>query len=55
MTSTNDITGDRIISKTNSDKYRNNYDKIFRKKKELDIEENKKEKECSLKKDGNSP
>lgn len=28
MASTNDITGDRIVSKPNSGNYRNNFDKI---------------------------
>lgn len=32
MTSINDVTGDRIVSKSSED-YRNNYDKIFRKEK----------------------
>jgi hypothetical protein len=30
--SNNDITGDRLVSKGNSDAYRNNWDKIFGKK-----------------------
>lgn len=29
MTATNDITGDRIVSKTATDAYRNHYDEIF--------------------------
>lgn len=33
MTSTNDVTNDRLVSKTTSDKYRNNWDAIFGKKK----------------------
>lgn len=33
MTAKNDITGDRIVSKTNSDEYRGNYDVIFGKTK----------------------
>lgn len=32
MTARNDITGDELKSKTNSEAYRNNYDKIFGKK-----------------------
>lgn len=32
MTAKNDITGDSLISKTNSESYRNNYDLIFGKK-----------------------
>ena len=32
MASKNDITGDTIQSKETSDKYRDNYDKIFKKK-----------------------
>ena len=31
MTSTNDITGDRIISKPTSDAYRQNWDRVFSK------------------------
>lgn len=34
MTSTNDITGDSIRTKTTSEEYRNNWDLIFRKKQE---------------------
>lgn len=33
MTARNDITGDSIQSKSNSQKYRDNYDSIFSKKK----------------------
>jgi len=29
MTSYNDITGDALTSKSNTDKFRSNYDKIF--------------------------
>ena len=36
MTSHNDITGDALVSKRNNDNYRNNYDRIFGKKKEND-------------------
>ena len=32
MATKNDITGDSLISKTNSEAYRNNYDAIFGKK-----------------------
>jgi len=32
MATKNDITGDALISKTNTDAYRNNYDAIFGKK-----------------------
>lgn len=32
MATKNDITGDSISSKKTSDKYRDNYDKIFKKK-----------------------
>lgn len=35
--SINDITGDSIISKIPTDKYRDNYDMIFRKKSEDEI------------------
>ena len=31
MTASNDITGDKIATKTVSETYRNNYDSIFRK------------------------
>jgi hypothetical protein len=33
MTATNDITGDSLVSKSNSKEFRENYDKIFNKKK----------------------
>lgn len=33
MATKNDITGDSLISKTNTDAYRDNYDRIFGKKK----------------------
>ncbi len=36
MASHNDITGDRIATKNVSDAYRNNYDLIFGKKKNLE-------------------
>ena len=32
--SKNDITGDRLVTKTTSDAYRDNYDAIFRKDKQ---------------------
>lgn len=32
MTTKNDITGDKIQSKANSEEYRNNFDLIFKKK-----------------------
>lgn len=32
MTTKNDVTGDRLISKVPSDDYRNNWDRIFGKK-----------------------
>ena len=31
MATKNDITGDSIISKTNTDKYRDNFDAVFKK------------------------
>lgn len=34
MASHNDITGDALVSKRNNDAYRDNYDRIFGKKKE---------------------
>lgn len=34
MVAKNDVTGDEIKTKTNSDLYRENYDKIFRKKRD---------------------
>jgi len=38
MVARNDITGDKIQSKKNSEAYENNFDKIFgKKKKEIDI------------------
>ena len=35
MTTTNDVTGDSIKTKSNSKKYRDNWDQIFKKEKEL--------------------
>lgn len=35
MTTRNDITGDKIQSKTNSQEYRDNYEKIFGKSRRL--------------------
>lgn len=35
MPATNDITGDRLVSKANTKEYETNYDKIFKKKIEL--------------------
>lgn len=35
MATTNDITGDKLITKSNNDNYRNNYDLIFGKKKNV--------------------
>ena len=32
MTTRNDITGDRLVSKTSTEDFRNNYDLIFKKK-----------------------
>jgi ribosomal protein L37E len=37
MAANNDITGDAIVSKPTSSSYRDNYDRIFRKKKEADV------------------
>lgn len=34
MTTRNNITGDKIKSKPSTDKYRDNYDKIFKSKKD---------------------
>lgn len=39
MATKNDVTGDEIKTKTNSELYRENYDKIFRKKQEKDAKE----------------
>lgn len=35
MATTNDITGDKLITKTTNDNYRDNYDRIFGKKKNV--------------------
>ena len=35
MATTNDITGDKLISRANSDSFRDNFDRIFRKKKDV--------------------
>ena len=42
MATSNDITGDSLISRVNSKSYEDNYDKIFgsKKKKEVDDKEN---------------
>lgn len=39
MATTNDITGDKLITKTNNDAYRDNYDRIFGKKKDVQKQE----------------
>lgn len=39
MATRNDITGDELKSKTNSDSYRDNYDRIFGNKRRKDIEQ----------------
>ena len=39
MATTNDITGDKLITKTNNDAYRDNYDRIFGKKKNVPQQE----------------
>lgn len=38
MTAKNDVTGDAIKSKVNSEEYRNNWDAIFGKKKVEEVE-----------------
>ena len=45
MATHNDITGDALISKTNTDAYRNNYDLIFGKKDKPKAEDVKKPEE----------
>lgn len=42
MTTTNDVTNDRLVSKANNEKYRSNWDKIFSKDKPKDKKEDKK-------------
>ena len=44
MATTNDITGDKITSKTNTDKYRENWDRIFGKKPVPEVLENQEKK-----------
>jgi len=39
MTARNDITGDELKSKTNSEAYRDNYDRIFGNKRRKDTEQ----------------
>lgn len=39
MATRNNITGDRMVSKTSSEEYRNNWDAVFGKKKEEGKEE----------------
>lgn len=39
MSTKNDITGDSLISKVNTETYRDNYDKIFNKKPRIVIED----------------
>jgi len=43
MTSYNDITGDALTSKSNTEKFRTNYDKIFGKPKVTEPEETEEE------------
>ena len=52
MTSKNDITGDEIKSKTNSDRYREGWDRIFGKKQEESVKETDKKEQD---KDNNAP
>lgn len=43
MAAKNDVTGDLLVSKTSTQKYRDNYDKIFGKKKDKkEVKEEKK-------------
>jgi len=37
MASTNEITGARLVSKANTKEYNDNYDKIFKKEKNLEV------------------
>ena len=39
MATTNDITGDKLITKSTNDNYRDNYDRIFGKKKNVPQQE----------------
>lgn len=43
MPSRNDVTGDNLISRSNNDQYRNNWDRIFGKKEDKEEETEKKE------------
>lgn len=45
MSSVNDVTGDRLVTKVNSDKYRDNWDRIFGVKQEDEKPQEHKE-EC---------
>lgn len=47
MTAKNDVTGDAIKSKVNSEEYRNNWDAIFGKKKEEPIKQEEKKNDDS--------
>ena len=49
MTTTNDVTGDRLASKPNSKKYRDNWDKIFGNKDDLIPTSNTKKKNKPVK------
>jgi hypothetical protein len=42
MPSRNDVTGDNLVSRTNNDQYRSNWDRIFGKKEEAKVEETEK-------------
>ena len=50
--SRNDVTGDKIQSKTNSDSFRDNFDRIFKKTVENIEEEKKKESLWRKRKEG---
>lgn len=59
MATRNDITGDALISRVNSDSFRDNFDKIFRSKKtgvkdEQPIREGVLEQDAALETDENS-
>lgn len=50
MASRNDVTGDNLVSRSNTNEYRSNWDKIFGNKKESDtVEESQDKKEESEK------
>lgn len=53
MATKNDITGDALISKVNTKEFENNFDRIFRKKKEYPEDWQSEERDRAIAQNGN--